>query len=132
MIPDTQVLTLMSENDNEHSQIMDDIETEIYIIPDKNSIDNSKIIQEDDEPLESIFQEKLQRLLSASLYAYKLPNKLPFMVCANVGIFFNDKEPPLVPDVLLSLNVTLPDDWEERNIRSYLVWEFGKLPEIVI
>src|SRR5207237_743687 len=38
--------------------------------------------------------------------------------------------PAIVPDVLLSLDVIVPEDWWTR--RSYFVWEFGKAPDVVI
>jgi Uma2 family endonuclease len=94
--------------------------------------DNSKIIQEDDTPLDSFINEKQQRLLTEVLSGYQLNDGIPFIVAANVGIFRNSRLPAIVPDVFLSLNVTIPDDWLNRNIRSYLLWEFGKPPEIVI
>ena len=94
--------------------------------------DNSKIVQEDDTPLDSFLNEKQQRLLTEVLSGYQLNDGIPFIVAANVGIFRNVRFPAIVPDVFLSLNVTVPDDWKERNIRSYLLWEFGKSPEIAI
>jgi len=94
--------------------------------------DNSQIIQEDDTPLDSFLNEKQQRLLTEVLSGYQLNDDIPFIVAANVGIFRNVRLPAIVPDVFLSLNVTIPNDWKDRNIRSYLLWEFGKPPEIVI
>jgi Txe/YoeB family toxin of Txe-Axe toxin-antitoxin module len=49
-----------------------------------------------------------------------------------VGLFYKDKEPPLVPDVLLSLRVKLPEDWTQKKNRSYFVFAFGKPPEVAI
>ncbi|MCL1471988.1 Uma2 family endonuclease [Argonema antarcticum] len=94
--------------------------------------DNSKIVQEDDTPLDSFINEKQQRLLTEVLSGYQLNDGIPFIVAANVGIFRNVRQPALVPDVFLSLNVTVADTWENRDVRSYLLWEFGKPPEIVI
>ena len=37
-----------------------------------------------------------------------------------------------MPDVLLSLDVTVPQDWWKKSNRSYMVWKFGKPPEVVI
>lgn len=37
-----------------------------------------------------------------------------------------------MPDVFLSLNVQLPQDWYQKEHRSYFFWEFGKPPEVVI
>jgi hypothetical protein len=42
------------------------------------------------------------------------------------------EKPPLVPDVLLSLDVRVPPDlWEKIN-RSYFLWKYGKPPDVVI
>jgi hypothetical protein len=49
-----------------------------------------------------------------------------------VGLFFSINEPPLVPDVFLSLDVTIPEDWHEKHRRTYFFWEFGKPPDVVI
>jgi Uma2 family endonuclease len=40
------------------------------------------------------------------------------------------RNPAIVPDVLLSLDVTVPEDW--WTTRAYFVWEFGKAPDVVI
>lgn len=37
-----------------------------------------------------------------------------------------------MPDVFLSLNVQVPQDWHQKEHRSYFFWEFGKPPEVVI
>ncbi len=89
------------------------------------------LVTEDDTPVDNIFSEKQQRLLTESLYASWHPEP-PFIALANVGLFYAIKKPPLVPDVLVSLEVTLPDDiWVKRH-RSYFLWEYGKPPEVVI
>ena len=54
----------------------------------------------------------------------------PFLVAANVGLFAVPRNPAIVPDALLSLDVTVPEDW--WTTRSYFVWEFGKAPDVVI
>ncbi|MEN9229744.1 MAG: Uma2 family endonuclease [Thermostichus sp. DG02_5_bins_236] len=38
----------------------------------------------------------------------------------------------LVPNVFLSLDVTVPDQWWEKQNRCYLLWQFDKLPDVVI
>jgi hypothetical protein len=56
----------------------------------------------------------------------------PFLALANVGLFYAVHQPPLVPDVLLSLDARVPADvWVKPN-RSYLIWEYGKPPDVVI
>ena len=51
---------------------------------------------------------------------------------SNVGLFFAVHRPPLVPDVLLGLDVELPADLHPKSHRSYFVWEYGKAPDVVI
>jgi len=94
--------------------------------------DTSKLVQEDDTPLDSFINEKQQRLLTEVLSGYQLNDGIPFIVAANVGIFRNVRQPAIVPDVFLSLNVSAANSWANRDVRSYLLWEFGKPPEIVI
>lgn len=57
----------------------------------------------------------------------------PFAVFANVGLYYSIHEPPLVPDVMVSLDIKLPDDlWLQKKNRTYLLWEHGKPPDLVI
>ncbi|MDJ0519228.1 MAG: hypothetical protein QNJ74_24210 [Trichodesmium sp. MO_231.B1] len=46
--------------------------------------------------------------------------------------FHGLKQQPLVPDILLSLEVEVPEDWSQKKNLSYFVWEFGKSPEVAI
>ncbi len=93
--------------------------------------DISGIITEDDNPLVNIFSEKQQRLLVEPLISSWKPGR-PFVAAANVGVFNAINQPPIVPDMFLSLDVQVADDlWEKKN-RSYFIWEFGKIPEIVV
>ncbi|MBI3930062.1 MAG: Uma2 family endonuclease [Armatimonadetes bacterium] len=97
--------------------------------------DVSHLITEDDEPVDNPFSEKQQRLLVQCLYASwteEMREGRPFVAFANVGLFFVPKNPALVPDVQVSLDVQLPEDlWEKRH-RSYMTWVYGKPPELVI
>ena len=93
------------------------------------SIDH--LVTEDDVPKDNILSEKQQRLLTEPLYSSWNPGRL-FLATANVGLFFAVRQPPLVPDVLLSLDVEVPGDWLAKEHRSYFVWEFGKVPEAVV
>ncbi|MEP7126907.1 MAG: Uma2 family endonuclease, partial [Byssovorax sp.] len=56
----------------------------------------------------------------------------PFAALANVGLFSSPREPPLVPDMMLSVDVTVADDLSDKLNRSYFVWQFGKPPEVVV
>ena len=98
------------------------------------------LVTEDDEPLDNILAEKLQRLLVAILYSSWRP--LPdtaapdaprrFMACANVGVFYTRRKPPIVPDVFISLDVTPNPAWLAAEHRSYYIWEFGKAPDVAL
>jgi Uma2 family endonuclease len=93
------------------------------------------LVTEDDEPVDNICSEKQQRLLTEALYNSWMPltadnQPRPFWAAANVAIFPSLRQPPLVPDVFVSLDVTVPADWHET--RSYFFWEYGKGPEVVI
>jgi Uma2 family endonuclease len=86
---------------------------------------------EDDAPLDNFQTEKQQRLLVEPLYSSWTKNE-PFVAAANVGIFSSDREEGTAPDVFLSLGVSIPVDWSQKQNRSYLVWRFGKFPDVVI
>lgn len=95
------------------------------------NIDVHTLITEDDEPVDNIFSEKQQRLLTTPLYD-SWQSERKFLALANVGIFTDDKEKPIVPDMMLSMDVELTkENWPDEH-RSYLMWEFEKAPEIVI
>ncbi|MGB3757102.1 MAG: Uma2 family endonuclease [Rivularia sp. (in: cyanobacteria)] len=96
-----------------------------FYIPDAN-----KLVTEDDTPVDNFASEKQQRLLVGSLYS-SLENQT-FLASANVGIYHIYKQPPIVPDVFLSFDVQVPENWWEKRNRCYLLWEFGKSPEVVI
>ena len=42
------------------------------------------------------------------------------------------RTPPVVPDMFLSLDVEIAEDWWRKEHRSYFLWEFGKPPELVV
>ena len=93
------------------------------------------LVTEDDTPVDNVFSEKQQRLLTEPLFcSWSGPGEgRPFVAMANVGLFYALRGPPVVPDVLLSLGVKLPADIRLKHNRSYFVWEYGgKAPEVVI
>jgi len=93
------------------------------------------IVTEDDTPVDNLFSAKQQRLLVESLYNSWCPpdnGSRSFLADANIGVFHTVKKPPIVPDVLLSLDVSVADNWWEKQHRAYFVWEYGKPPDIVI
>lgn len=96
-----------------------------YYIPDAN-----RLVTEDDTPVDNFASAKQQRLLVSCLYSAL--QKQTFLAEANVGIYHTDGQPAIVPDVFLSLDVQVPDNWWEKQNRCYLVWKFGKPPEVVM
>jgi len=98
------------------------------------------IITEDDEPVDNIPSATQQRLLVAPLYDSWTPPpsedepeaQRNFLATANVGLFSTPENNPLVPDMLLSLDVETPHDWETKVNRSYFIWHFGKPPDVVV
>lgn len=101
--------------------------------------DISAIVTEDDTPVDNIYSEKQQRLLTEPLFG-DWPGPTPhedgaprsFVALANVGVFSSTRLPPIVPDMLLSADVTLHPDIFEKKHRTYFVWEFGKTPDVVV
>jgi Uma2 family endonuclease len=106
--------------------------------PEELTVDVAEIVTEDDTPVDNLFSEKQQRLLTESLYnSWGGPEgeggqRRKFLVAANVGLFPSVHQPPLVPDVFLSLDVEVAEEWYEKRHRTYFFWEFGKPPEVVI
>ena len=92
------------------------------------------LVTEDDTPVDNFFSEKQQRLLTEPLYSSRAAwaGSGPLSQRANVGLFFAVRSPPLVPDVLLSMDVELPADLHPKSHRSYFIWEYGKPPDVVI
>ncbi|MFO0604728.1 MAG: Uma2 family endonuclease [Polyangiales bacterium] len=101
--------------------------------------DVSSVVTEDDTPVDNFFSEKQQRCLTDPIYTSwegpppeedGLPR--PFVAAANVGVFATPTDPPVVPDVLLSVDVSFADDVLAKEDRTYFVWKFGKSPDLVI
>ncbi len=91
--------------------------------------DISHLVTEDDTPVDNLACEKQQRLLTSALYTSL---EGVFLAAANVGIYHTITKPAIVPDVFLSFDVKVPDNWWEKSNRCYLVWQFGKPPEVAI
>lgn len=96
-----------------------------YYVPDAN-----QLVTEDDTPVDNFASEKQQRLLVGSLYSSTQQQN--FLAAANVGIYHTDGQSAIVPDVFLSLDVQVAENWWEKQNRCYMVWRFGKPPEVVI
>ena len=98
------------------------------------SVDIESLVTEDDTPVDNLPSEKQQRLLTEPLYSsWAGPGGgRTFLAAANVGVFAEARNPAIVPDVFLSLDVQVADNWWDKRHRSYFVWEFGKPPELVV
>jgi Uma2 family endonuclease len=92
------------------------------------------LVTEDDSPVDNVFSEKQQRLLTEPLYTCwaKSNGQRPFVAMANVGLFYHLRRPAIVPDMMLSLDVEFPREIHLKHNRSYFVWEYGKPPDVVI
>ncbi len=92
------------------------------------------LIPEDDEPVDNLFSETQQRLLTEPLYSsWAQPGREhSFLAAANVGVYYMAGSPSIGPDVLLSLDVEVPTGFWSREQRSYYIWEYGKAPDLVI
>lgn len=91
------------------------------------------LVTQDDTPVDDIFTEKLLRLLTEPLYSsWKHAKRRQFLALANVGLFHTVGQPPLVPDVLLSLDVAVGADLLAKEYHSYFMWLMDKPPDVVI
>jgi hypothetical protein len=91
------------------------------------------IVTEDGKAVDGPYDEKQMRLLTSVLYdSWSGPgDNRVFMAAANVGLFYSFNEPPLVPDMMLSLDVRI-DMLHQKKRKSYFVWEFGKPPDATV
>lgn len=94
-------------------------------------VDISHLVTEDDEPVDNLFSERQQALLADVLAASWSPGR-SFLTMVNVGLFYSTSEQPYVPDFLLSMDVVAPANPHEKKHRSYMLWEYGKRPDLVI
>ena len=107
------------------------------VIDDFNAL-IANLITEDDEPVDNWFSEKQQRLLVEPLQSSWRPideetgETRKFIAAANVGVFDTPKQPAIVPDAFISLDVTFPDNPDFDELRSYFVWDFEEPPSVVV
>ena len=97
-------------------------------------VDVETLVTEDDTPVDNMPSEKQQRLLTEPLYSsWSGPGGgRTFLAAANVGVFPEPRNPAIVPDVFVSLDVQPHRNWWDKRHRSYFVWEFGKPPDLVV
>jgi Uma2 family endonuclease len=117
------------------STLLPPTDSNIEMLPPPEVVPNlDDLITEDHKPVDRFYIEKLYRLLTETLYAnWSGPGPgRSFLVAVNVGWFYRDKTPPVVPDCMLSLDVTCPDDLHTKTGHSYIQWIIGKPPEVVV
>ncbi len=108
------------------------------LVSDEEAPDISNLVIEDNTPVDNVYSEKQQRLLVEPLYASWRPvdaedgHPRAFAAMSNVGVFAKTSEPPLVPDALLSMDVSISPTLREKKHRTYFMWEYGKPPDVVI
>ncbi len=97
-------------------------------------VDIETLVTEDDTPVDNMPSEKQQRLLTEPLYSsWSGPGGgRSFLAAANVGVFPEPRNRAIVPDVFVSLDVQVAENWRDKAHRSYFVWEFGKPPDLVV
>jgi Uma2 family endonuclease len=97
------------------------------------------LVTEDDVPVDNLFSAKQRRLLVEPLYSSWQPpateeGEVPrvFLADSDVGIFISPYQPPLAPDMFLSLDVAPNPEYLADEHRSYFMWEYGKAPEVAV
>ena len=83
--------------------------------------DVSRLVTEDGVPVDNLFSEKQMRLLTEPLYSsWAGPGSdlRGFLAAANVAVYASPRQDAMVPDVLLSVDVTVPDEFREKEHRS--------------
>jgi hypothetical protein len=94
-------------------------------------LDIEQLVIEDDKGVDNFQSEQQQRLLVEPLYSSPILQP-PFLAAANVGLFYQPKVDPIIPDVMLSLGIQRAEDFSEKKNLCYIVEELGKLPEVCI
>jgi hypothetical protein len=88
---------------------------------------------DDGAPVDGMYSEKQMRLLASTLYdSWPGPGEgRPFLALANVGLFYAVRQPPVVPDVMLSIDVEA-GDLSQKRYNTYFLWEYEKTPDVVV
>ena len=97
------------------------------------------LVTEDDIPVDNLFSAKQRRLLVEPLYSSWQPPVLEdsstariFLADSDVGIFSSPRQPPIAPDMFLSLDVEPNPAYFANEHRAYFIWEFDKVPEVAL
>ena len=86
---------------------------------------------EDGKPVDGQYSEIQMRLLTEPLFSSWRPGR-DFVACADVGVFQTITDPPIVPDVLLSMDIRQSPDFLQKENCSYFIWHRGKVPDVAI
>ncbi len=97
------------------------------------------LVTEDDVPVDNLFSAKQRRLLVEPLYSSWQPPAVEgstapriFLADSDVGIFSSPHQPPIAPDMFLSLDVEPNPEYFSHQHRAYFMWEFDKAPEVAL
>jgi hypothetical protein len=104
-----------------------------WVVPPELLPDLTDVVIEDGVPVESNYVARLHKVLTDPL-AVPWPGLAagrPYIIAANVGLFHTAGQPPLVPDVMLSLDAA-HGDVRKKEHNSYFLWVVGKPPNVVI
>jgi Uma2 family endonuclease len=105
--------------------------SELQALPPEQWPSVEHLVTDDGAPVDGIYSEKQMRLLTEPLFtSWKTDRK--FVAFANVGLFYGIDIPPIVPDVMVSMDVPTPTDPRQKINQSYFVWKYGKPPEVAI
>jgi hypothetical protein len=87
--------------------------------------DYDQFVTEDDAPVDNFFSEKQQRLLTEPLYSARMAERLgrPLLAAANVGVFYGEGQPAIVPDAL----VTKRERYAQLGVAYYVVFDPQRL-----
>src|SRR6478735_1218222 len=83
-------------------------------LPKEDWPNTDHLITEDGQPVDGFYSERQMRLLAESLTASWKPGR-PFIVGANVGIFYTIENPAIVPDLFLSVDVKTDADYSSKT-----------------
>lgn len=83
----------------------------------------------DDTPVDNELQDLIPTLLK-SILAYIWSERMDWFFGVDMGIYYDPKKPPIVPDGFLSLGVTRIIDEDLRL--SYPLWEEKTVPSLVM
>ncbi|MBW4592189.1 MAG: Uma2 family endonuclease [Brasilonema angustatum HA4187-MV1] len=83
----------------------------------------------DDTPVDNELQDLIPSLLKAIL-AMVWANRMDWFFGADMGVYYDPNQPPIVPDGFLSLGV---ERFFDENLRlSYVLWEEEKVPMLTL